>query len=988
MRRKTIPVSALVETLEVRALLSGVTASTDDAPQTDAAGEEPADYTPMAKVYKSFSALPTGYTPAQIRHAYGFDTVVFGATPGDGAGQTIAIVDAYHTPTALNDLKLFDKQFNIPDPPTFKVVSQTGSTIALPPADPAGPGNPQGNWEAEALLDIQWAHAIAPGADILLVEADDSSPANLTAAVAFAASQPGVSVVSMSFGGGETLLDTSSNSIFTTPSGHTGVTFVAATGDSGAPGGFPAFSPNVLAVGGTTLNLDAQGNITSETGWSGSGGGISQFQAQPAFQVGIVSQSATRRTIPDVSFDADPSTGVPVYDTYNNSPASPWSQVGGTSYAAPAWAGLIAIANQGRALAGKAALDGASQTIPTLYQLPAADYRDILTGSNGFNAVVGYDLVTGRGSPRASLIINGLIGPSVFGLPFIDLNGASTGADFTTSFNVNGVPVVIQAPNATVVDPGIPTMASLTATITNVKDGAAERLTADVTGTNITKSYTNGRLRLTGTDTVANYQKVLLTIAYQNTALAPDTTDRTITFLGSDGTQSTNVPTSTVKFITPDVQFSVAAQTVNETAGTFSVTATLSGTLTRDVTIPVTLSGTAVNGIDYTLGTTPSPITITVPAGSTTATVNGTVTDHLFAGQDIGLTLILTMGTPTFAAPGTIAAQTVTILHRGTFSNAFVVGLDNQVYAQKFDSFGNSISAWIATAPGEVKSVSVGRDANNNPLVYVIGLDDQIYVQHTSNSVTSYTLAGAALVKSLAARGDASDNQEIFVIGLDDQVYAMKFDKDGNVTAPFFLTAPGEVKALSVGHDALRNPMLFVIGMDDQIYAQRLTSDGSPIDGYYFASAGTYKAISNGNTTLGNPEVFAIASDDQVYAQKFDATGMPVGVAFLTRLGQVMAIDVGKDTRGNLLLLAIQPDSQVYSQRFDLNGDSSTDYKLVQSGGVQSFSIIHDAGINRQILVVGLDGQVYALLYDDTLNAYGNFYLTRPGVIKSMAFGY
>lgn len=978
----------MVETLEVRTLLSGVVPS-DDVFQSDSAatgGSQSA--TPFLKVAGPPSALPTGATPAQIRHAYGFDTVVFGATPGDGTGQTIAIVTAYDTPTALSDLKKFDTQFNIPDPPTFTKMSQIGSKIALPPTDPAGPGNPLGNWERETLLDIQWAHAIAPGADILLVEADDNTPANLYQAAAFAASQPGVSVVSMSFGFGETLLDTSTNSIFTTPSGHAGVTFVAATGDTGSPGSYPAYSPTVLAVGGTTLTLDPLGNITSETGWSGSGGGISLFQTQPSYQTGTVSQTNTRRATPDVSFEADEATGVPYYDSYNNSAAAPWTKVGGTSFSAPAWAGLIAIANQGRTLAGKAVLDGVTDTLPTLYQLPSADFRDILTGSNGFNAVVGYDLVTGRGSPRASLVINGLIGPSAFGNPFIDLNGTATGADFTTSFNVNGVPVLTQAPTATVSDPGIPTLSSLTVTITNVKDGAAEKLTADVTGTSITKSYTNGRLRLTGTDTVANYQKVLLTVAYQNTALAPDMTDRTITFLGSDGTQSTNVPTSIVKFATPTVQFSAAAQTVDETANSFAVTVTLSGTLTRDVTIPVTLSGTAVAGVDYTLGTTPSPITITVTAGSTSATVNGTVINHMYAGQDIGLTLILTMGTPTSAIPGVIAAQTVTILHRATFSNAFVVGLDNQVYAQKFDSFGNSISNWIATAPGEVKSVSVGRDANNNPTVYVIGLDDQVYVQRTANSVTSYSLTGAALVKSLGVRSDASDNQEIFVVGLDDQVYAMELDKNGNVTAPFFLTAAGEVKAMSVGHDALRNPMLFVIGMDDQLYAQRLTSDGSPTNGYFFASAGVYKALSNGNTTMGNPEVLAIGSDNQVYAQKFDASGVPVGVAFLTRPGQVLAIDVGKDTRGNLLLLAIQPDSQLYSQHFDPNGDSSTDYKLVQSGGVQAFSIIRDAGINRQILAIGLDGQLYSVIYDDTLNAYGNFSLTRTGAIKSVAFGY
>src|SRR5205085_4866439 len=135
--------------------------------------------------------------------------------------------------------------------------------------------------------------------------------------------------------------------------------------------------PNVLSVGGTTLRLDSSGNILGESAWSGSGGGISSVEAQPAYQHGIVTQSTTRRTNPDVAYDADPNTGFPVYDSFNNGSAAPWSQFGGTSDAAPQWAGLIAIADQGRALAGKGALDGPTQTLPMLYQLASTDFHDI-----------------------------------------------------------------------------------------------------------------------------------------------------------------------------------------------------------------------------------------------------------------------------------------------------------------------------------------------------------------------------------------------------------------------------------------------------------------------------------------------------------------------------------------------------------------------------------------------------------------------------------
>src|SRR5262249_22602105 len=155
-------------------------------------------------------------------------------------------------------------------------------------------------WASEIALDVEWAHAIAPGANILLVEATNNSFANLLAAVRFAASQPGVVAVSMSWGGGEFSSETSFDSTFQTPAAHGGVTFVASSGDAGAPASYPAISPNVLAVGGTTLNLDSSGNILSESAWSGSGGGISLFEAQPAYQNGIP-QTSTSRANPDVA---------------------------------------------------------------------------------------------------------------------------------------------------------------------------------------------------------------------------------------------------------------------------------------------------------------------------------------------------------------------------------------------------------------------------------------------------------------------------------------------------------------------------------------------------------------------------------------------------------------------------------------------------------------------------------------------------------------
>jgi hypothetical protein len=365
---------------------------------------------------------PTGTTPAQIRHAYGFDRIAFGGVPGDGRGTTIAIVDAFDDPNSANDLHQFDVRFGLPDP-VFAKVNQNGGT-ALPPAD--------GGWASEIALDVEWAHAIAPGANILLVESNDDSFSNLNAAVRFAASQPGVVAVSMSWGGGEFSRERNWDSYFTTPSGHSGVTFVTASGDNGAPPSYPAVSPNVLSVGGTTLSLNSSGTILGESAWSGSGGGISAYELLPGYQVGVVTQTSTRRANPDVAYDADPNTGFPVYDSFNNPPSAAWDQYGGTSAATPQWAALIAIADQGRAAIGLGSLDGPTQTLPKIYALPSADFHDITTGSSrgfpSYPAIPGYDLATGRGSPVADRIVADLVGQPAF-VPVAAGQPFATGAD-------------------------------------------------------------------------------------------------------------------------------------------------------------------------------------------------------------------------------------------------------------------------------------------------------------------------------------------------------------------------------------------------------------------------------------------------------------------------------------------------------------------------------------------------------------------------------
>jgi len=348
--------------------------------------------------------VPSIFTPGQIRHAYGFDQIAFTANgksvAGDGSGQTIAIVDAFDAPTIAADLHTFNQQFGIPDS-TFQKVSPTGT---LPSAD-AG-------WAQETSLDVEWAHAIAPGANILLVEAASASLQDLTSAVSFAAKQTGVVAVSMSWGGSEFSGQQLYDSVFTTPAGHNGVTFVASSGDSGAWYGasWPASSPNVLSVGGTSLRLNSSGNYSSETGWSGSGGGLSQVESEPSYQQ--VAQNTGVRTTPDLSIVGNPNTGLYMYDSYPAGQGG-WFQVGGTSVGAPQVAAMVAIADQGLALAGKTSLDGPSQTLPYIYGLAGTSYstyfHDVTSGYNGYLAGRGYDLVTGLGSPKANALVAGLV---------------------------------------------------------------------------------------------------------------------------------------------------------------------------------------------------------------------------------------------------------------------------------------------------------------------------------------------------------------------------------------------------------------------------------------------------------------------------------------------------------------------------------------------------------------------------------------------------
>lgn len=312
-------------------------------------------------------AAYSGYKPEYIKNAYHLPAT-------GGAGATIAIVTAYNTSTIWSDLAVFCSTFNLTTPTADNLeIHNMSSNIAV-----------DNNWSQETALDVEWAHAIAPQAKILLVQSTTNSMSNLLSGIDYAKGRPDVVAISMSWGGDEPSNPSYYDSRLTS---NYGAVFFAASGDDGGADSdtnlcWPASSPRVVSVGGTTLNLNGDGSFVSETAWSGGGGGVSKYEAIPAYQqnYGI---TGSYRSVPDVAYNANPSTGVPVYCR------GTWYKIGGTSAGSPQWAAIQAL--------------GMSASNSNLYAKATAAYstyfRDITSGSNGYPTAVGYDLATGLGSP-------------------------------------------------------------------------------------------------------------------------------------------------------------------------------------------------------------------------------------------------------------------------------------------------------------------------------------------------------------------------------------------------------------------------------------------------------------------------------------------------------------------------------------------------------------------------------------------------------------
>jgi len=303
-----------------------------------------------------------------------------------GGSKVVVIVDAYDYPTAQNDLTAFAKQYGLPliTSKNFEVVYASGKK---PPKDSSG------GWELEESLDIEMAHALAPKAKVVLVEANSNSFDDLFAAETVAAgiaAKAGGGEVSNSWGGGEFSGEESYESTFT----GTNVVFFASAGDS--PGvEVPSTLSNVVGVGGTSVNRDSKGNYVDQTVWSETGGGLSEYVAIPSYQSVISKIVGTGRGVPDTSLVADPNTGVWIYDTtpYNGQVLN-WLVIGGTSVASPATAAIV---NNAKSFAADSVAE-----LTTIYANLGnkKDFTDITSGTcnNGSKKLKGWDYCTGVGT--------------------------------------------------------------------------------------------------------------------------------------------------------------------------------------------------------------------------------------------------------------------------------------------------------------------------------------------------------------------------------------------------------------------------------------------------------------------------------------------------------------------------------------------------------------------------------------------------------------
>ncbi len=557
------------------------------------------------------SSGPSGETPPSLACVYQTASTLASGCPiinsptssepdASGGSNVIAIVDAYDDPTAASDFQTFSQQFGLPygdecgpnkNAACFTKVYATGS-------------QPKANcsWAQEESLDIEWSHAMAPYAQIILVEAASNSNSNLMQAVSVAnnlvstcdglCSSGGTGEVSMSWGSSEFSTESTFDSYFTT---H-GVTYFASSGDSGGQVIWPSASPNVVSAGGTTIGRDSSGSFTGETTWTDAGGGPSSYEAMPGYQqvISDINTSGMRGT-PDLSFDANPASGVSVYDSTSCQGLVGWLVFGGTSVAAPSLSGIV---NDAGAFDG--GWDGGSNsssvqsnlysnygtdtdfsTDPTTCSYTSSTpFYDITTGSAGtYPATACWDFASGIGSDR------GLTG----------FNPPSSTAGFSLSASPSTLTLTAGSTTSATSTISMTASGGFSGTVTlSASAPSGSGLTVSLSPTYISGSGTSTLTVGAGTATAGTY-----TVAVTGTSsgFPSSTTDVTVTV-----SPSSSSPTVSSVTLSPS---SVTGGT--SSTGTVTLTAAASS---GGAVVSLTSSNTSVASV---------PSSVTVSAGSTSA---------------------------------------------------------------------------------------------------------------------------------------------------------------------------------------------------------------------------------------------------------------------------------------------------------------------------------------------------------------------------------
>jgi subtilase family serine protease len=446
------------------------------------------------------NAIPAGngYGPSQLQSAYDLTA----ASGADGSGTTVAVVDAYNDPTAASDLATYRSAAGLPALTSgqFTQYNQEGETSPLPATAPA-----DDDWTLEESLDVDMVSAICPLCKIDLVEANNDSGTGLYVAEETAATTLGAKYISNSWGGSETSTDTTDDSEYF---GVSGVVYTASAGDSAYSGGviYPATSPHVVSVGGTTLNTSSNSRGWTESVWEtssseGTGSGCSAFEPQPSWQasISILKAACADRVDNDVAADADPNTGAAVYDTTNGNGG--WNEVGGTSESSPIIASVFALAgNNG---------NGGNNAADSIYT-HTADLNEVTASSNGtctppaadsvlctatgaantYNGPTGWGTPEGLGAFQSNSAGNtvtvtnpgsqtGTVGTAAS----LQINATDSASGQTLTYSATGLPAGLSISSTTGLISGTPTTAGSNSVTVTAKDTTGASGSASFTWT-------------------------------------------------------------------------------------------------------------------------------------------------------------------------------------------------------------------------------------------------------------------------------------------------------------------------------------------------------------------------------------------------------------------------------------------------------------------------------------------------------------------------